>query len=416
MQLKDLVKRIAAVTLFLLILQPVFSQENFVPGYLIRLNGDTLRGFVDYRNWSSNPDQIFFRQSPGAPKSAFTPLSILGFSVLDEDYTGAIVETEISSANINNFGHERELQIQTDTTFLQIMVKGAKSISYYRTSTGKEQFYVRQGPSWELLVYKKYLQYQDGQTLIGENKKFVGQLTIYLRDCPELQLKINQTGYQKNSLENLFLAYYKCTGSAISFHKKTEKTTLEIGVMAGLSVTSVNFTSSSFPQLVNAKYPNSENFTAGVAFDIILPRNHGKWSICNELAFSSFKTSGQYADKYQTTYTTLGFSYLEMNNMLRFKYPLGKVAIYLNSGISNGYAITVKNYKKTVSLFGPQTVEEANAINGPRKWELGFLAGLGVKFHRFSLEGRYELTNGIADQVVLKSSVNRVYILLGFRF
>ena len=405
----NLVKRIAPVILVILFIQSSRGQENFIPGYLVRLNGDTLRGFVDYRNWSANPDKIFFREKPGDVTSAYSPLVIRGFRVLDEEYAGAIVETEISSANINNFSRDRELQIKTDTTFLQTMVKGVKSLYYYRNSSGKEQFYIRQESSWELLVHKKFLKEENGQTVIGENNKFIGQLTIYLHDCPELQQKINKAEYQKTKLENLFLAYYKCKGTPIGFRKKTEKTRVEIGLQAGLSVTSLSFT-------------GSKNFTAGVVFDIILPRNNGKWSICNEIAFSSFKTSGQYdeyssADKYQTTYTTRGFSYLEMNNMLRFKYPLGKVSLFVNTGVSNGYAVSVKNDKKTVStLFTQQRVEEANAINGPRRWDLGFLAGVGAKFSRFSLEARYKLCNGLTDQISLKSSVNRFYFLLGFMF
>ncbi|MFZ4726623.1 MAG: hypothetical protein ACOYMD_14400, partial [Paludibacter sp.] len=41
----------------------VYSQENYVKGFIIKQNGDTLNGLVDYRNWSVNPKQIQFKKS-----------------------------------------------------------------------------------------------------------------------------------------------------------------------------------------------------------------------------------------------------------------------------------------------------------------------------------------------------------------
>ena len=35
-----------------------FSQENYILGYVIRNNSDTLFGLVDYRDWANNPDKI----------------------------------------------------------------------------------------------------------------------------------------------------------------------------------------------------------------------------------------------------------------------------------------------------------------------------------------------------------------------
>ena len=45
MHMINLVTRIAPVILVILFIQSSRGQENFIPGYLVRLNGDTLRGF-----------------------------------------------------------------------------------------------------------------------------------------------------------------------------------------------------------------------------------------------------------------------------------------------------------------------------------------------------------------------------------
>src|SRR3978361_563738 len=51
--------------LFIAFLLPVFSfaQSNYKPGYVITLKGDTIRGVIDYREWSSNPVSIDFKTS-----------------------------------------------------------------------------------------------------------------------------------------------------------------------------------------------------------------------------------------------------------------------------------------------------------------------------------------------------------------
>lgn len=417
-----MMKKATLTILLILFFQASFCQKNYLPGYIIPLKGDTIHGFVDYRNWEKNPDKIAFKEKSGDQPSAYTPLDIKEFGVLDEIYKGAVVETENSPFEIKDLRYDRELDIKTDTIFLQTLVKGEKSLYYYRNKAGKDQFYIKQDSSFNLLVYKKYLKDQDGRTTVLENKRFIGQLTIYFKDCSTIQSKLNDAEYQRNSLENLFLSYYKCTSSAIDFQKKTEKTKTEFGVLAGMSLTSLKFKSVDYIYLVNAGYPLSANFAAGLFFNVILPRNQGKWSVNNELIFTSYKVSGRYEvyeneNKYTITSTTLGYSYLKLNTMIRFTYPVKKFFLFVNAGMSNGYAVIEKNYAKVESkLFTQVRVEEGKALNYTRRYELGFLLGVGVLVKKFSFDVRYERGNGMSDFVYLSSPVNRIYFLLGYRF
>jgi hypothetical protein len=51
-------KRITLLFLSFLLFQNAHSQENYLAGYIVRLGGDTLRGFVDYRNWVDMPTKL----------------------------------------------------------------------------------------------------------------------------------------------------------------------------------------------------------------------------------------------------------------------------------------------------------------------------------------------------------------------
>lgn len=422
MRINIYIGKLTFIILGILIFQSSFCQENYLPGHLIALNGDTIHGFIDYRNWSKNPNKIYFSGRIDGEMHIYTPNDLIGFSVQDEIYVSAIVKTEISPTKTNELQYDPELIINIDTVFLQTMIQGSKSLYYYKGSNAKDQFYIKEDSSFNLLIYKRYLKKHEGTNVISVNKKYLGQLTFYFKDCPSIQSKLGNTKYNKKSIENLFLFYYDCTQSKVEFHKKTEKLSIEIGILAGVSLTSIKFRSDDFDCLVNADFPLSVNFSAGLFLDVILPRNQRKWSIYNEIIFTSYKFDDRHIDyenenKYTITYTEIGYSYLKLINMLRFKYPVGNLFVYINAGISNGFAISETNYEKEESkYYSIEKVKEGKALNETRKYEQGLVFGLGTKFKKYSFEMRYEIGSGISTYSALKSSTNRYYFLFGYRF
>jgi hypothetical protein len=304
------------------------------------------------------------------------------------------------------------------------MIQGSKCLYYYKNKLRETQLYIKKDSSFELLIYKKYLKEQDGKTVIAENRRFLGQLAVYLQDCPTFQSKLKGAKYSKESLERLFSYYYNCTKSEPEFQRKTPKAFTEVGILAGLSLTSLDFSGKgdSFPYILNANYHHSVNFSAGLFLDLILPRNQGKWSVCNEIAINSYELTGRYNEyvnenQYTNTYTKIGYSYFKINNMLRFKYPVGGMFIYFNAGISNGFVISETNYMKEESKFYTQDIiAEGKALDETGKHELGYVLGLGAKYKKYLFEIRNEKGNGMSEYLDLTSRTNRYYFLLGYRF
>ncbi|MCK4664318.1 MAG: hypothetical protein KAT68_15725 [Bacteroidales bacterium] len=421
MKINNNIGKLTLVILGIIIFQTSFCQENYLPGYIITLKGDTLQGFIDYRNWEKNPNKIYFKDN--IRQFSFTPNEIKLFSVQDEVYVSAIVKTEVSPNKTIYLEFASELKTKFDTIFLQTMIQGVKSLYYYKNSNGKENFYIKQNMEYDLLVYKKYLKKQKGKNVITENKKYTGQLMLYLHDCPSIQSKLRNTEYNQKSMENLFLFYYDYTQSKIEFQKKTEKISTEIGVLTGVSLTSLEFRSKYYyTYLVNADYSQSVNFSTGLFFNVILLRNQGKWSICNELIFTSYKVEGRYnyfenENNYSIINTEFEYSYLKMNNMGRFKYPIGSLFVYLNAGISNGFAISETNYEKIESkVYSIEKIGEGKVMDDTRKYEQGYILGLGTKFKKYSFEIRYEKGNGMSEYTCLNSLTVRYYFLFGYRF
>lgn len=419
---KTIIQFFTAFTFLTFIGSTTFSQEKFVSGYVVDQLGDTLRGYIDYRNWGINPEKVLFKVDLNSDSKVFTPADIREFSVNGEIYFAATVDVETTPTGTDDLKFDAELKIEKQTVFLQTLVNGDKSLFFLKTDKGRENFYIKENGMFTLLIYKRYLKNQQGTSVAIENKRFLGQLTYYLKDCAEIESKIKKTEYTITGLMRLFSAYGKCTSSNISFEKKEDKFGFELLAIAGCSFTNLSFSGKDFAYLEFAGYEQSTNVSLGASFNIILPRNNGKWSIYNELLFSSFSVDGFYNDyesdlKYVKYYTKLEYSYLKMNNMIRFKYPFGHFSLFVNGGMSNGFVISEKNYLKRESMFYTiENTEETKAIEEIRKYEQGYVLGLGSSYKNISLELRYEKGNGMSSFKNLNSTTKRIYLLVGYKF
>lgn len=367
--------------ILVLFLQFSFGQENYIPGYVINKNGDTLQGTIDYRNWKYPPEKISFKNQINSTQIIFTPTDIMEFGVQDDKFISGIVETEISSSKINKLKAESLLNIKTDTTFLQVLFEGNKSLYFYKNDYNQDNFYIKRNTIFELLIHKEYLKEEKGKTVIAQNKRYLGQLNNYLEDCKNVKSILTNLSYNQNSLVKLFKRYYNCSISEPSF-KATEANVLaEVGALAGISVSSLNFTGDdAFIYLTKGDYSSSTKATGGLFIDLVFPRNMRKWSLNNELLFTKyeFKTNSEdieHQDQYSLFTTEIGFSYIKVNSLARYRMSTGRLGTYINAGVSGGFIISDnKNYNKEERHFyGIETIIEKKALEEFKKFEFGLL-------------------------------------------
>ena len=414
------------LVLILLLVNTTYCQKNFLPGYVINLKGDSVKGFINYRNWDTNPKKIDFKKSADGKIAYITPAGIKEFGVADESYKSGIVEVDESYNDLISLTYSEEFKYRVDTAFLQTLVQGVKSLYRYKDLKGKEQFFIGQTTGFELLQYKEYYKNVNGVKNIATNNRFIGQLCYYLRDCPEIAKLTAHTKYTGSSLTYLFQEYNNCANKEASFVLKKKKASNDFGILAGLSVTKITFKGKNNDDLVDAEYSLSKNFSFGLFLDWILKsRLQNRWSIYNEFLLATFKTGDQYSkdSQVESGYTkndiSLEYSYLKVNNMLRYRYFTGtNISVFIDAGVSNGFVVKSTNHKEiTKVLTSPPTtlVEKGDALDDT-KYEMGITAGVGSSFQKISFEIRYESSTGISSYVDLKSPVKRIYFLFGYRF
>ncbi|MEZ4917879.1 MAG: outer membrane beta-barrel protein [Saprospiraceae bacterium] len=401
---------------------PSFSQDMFLPGFVITNSGDTLTGLIDYRNWDVNPKLIDFKTSESDQLQRFNPTQISSFYVHNELYVSGIVDVEKSPIRIDDLAEGPRPDLARDTIFLQALVQGTKSLLYYNTPYGNNNFYIKQNGSFDLLIYKKYIKKEGGKRLIAENNRYIGQLLYYLQDCAALRSKIQNAPYDPKKLVELFNQYYWCVGQKYSYRKEKEKKSLEWGLTLGGTITSLTFSGDGFPSLSGTDFSKSVNFTKGVFLNLPIARTQNKVSLQNELVFTKFEVSGIYTDFRNPDYyfidtMHLGYSHMKLNTLFRYTVPAGKMHVFFQAGISNGLGVTISNYKKTFSKFySTERTETSRAIMLTRLYEQGLVFGAGLKYKKLALEVRNERGNGMSAYTGLKSKTNRLSCLLSYWF
>jgi hypothetical protein len=433
------IKHVIISALFLLLFKSAFSQENFIPGYIISTKSDTIRGYIDYRNWSKNPEKIFFKKQLTNVSTGYSDKEINGFGVANEIYVRATVQIEQSTDFVENMDNNPDLILVTDTVFLQLMIQGPKNLYHYVNKSVKDQFYVKLGSEYQLLIYKRYkqkqtlkynspnvdktfLEKQNYETLIISDKRYIDQLAAYLGECSNITGYLAKTEYSREDLEKLYRHYYDCTNSSMDFQKKTEVTKLEKRILAGASVTFLNFEGDGFEYLSEADFSPSVNISGGFSFDYVFPRKFNRFSFNNELLYSAYKCTGTYTDytsenEYKITTSTIGLTYLKLNTMIRYAYPIGATSIYGNAGVLYGIALASTNTATAETKFySTETIKTTKAMQDFRNYEVSYSLGLGAKHKRYSAELRFETGNGMSDYTNLKSKTKRLYVFLGYRF
>lgn len=382
------------VFLFLCILFPQksFSKTELLPGYIIDLQNDTIRGLIEYDAWDTNPEEIGFKPSKMQSTQYYAPKDIAGFSVKNQIFVSAIVQKEMSPFRDGELQKNPALQLVTDTVFLQTLFGGEKPLFYLKEWDEREQFYIKEYAAYSLLLHKIYFEYVNNVQKEFHNMRFLGQLSRYFWDEPTLQKEIADCYYSRSSLENLFTRYLKLPNKKPVYQNQENKVLAIYGALAGVSVTMVIVET----DYVKAGFGPSINFTGGFSADLAMAGKLKNWSFHNELMYSSYKSESYAGYYFLVNWASFDFKYLRMNNMIRFRPSW----FFLNVGVSSGYALQAKS-----SIF-----------EDTRKIEIGFVVGAGIKYKKYALEVREDIGDGMSPYFNISSQTNRFQVLLGYSF
>jgi len=129
----------------LIFVTPLFSsaQSNYKSGYLITLKGDTVNGFINYKDWDKNPKVIDFKSNLEDNKTEYSVRNIVAFTINGyEKYKR--FNLWISQDYVD---HEKLVQwldttVKFDTVFLRTVTTGKNLTLYAYKDKIKPRFFI----------------------------------------------------------------------------------------------------------------------------------------------------------------------------------------------------------------------------------------------------------------------------------
>ncbi|NOU47523.1 MAG: hypothetical protein HOO86_10735 [Bacteroidales bacterium] len=196
------------ILLFLILFScKIYAQTDFRKGEIIKLNGDTIRGELNFQEDTENSKEIRFRNQDY--DSVFRPFEIKSYSFEKGKYY-------ISKIAV--------VAKDTSMIFAEYLVRGKKDLFYHRSASGFHYSLSVSDTVIKEIPFKIELINLDGINYQKESKLHIGYLKVYFNDCPSIFPAIEQLkSLERKSLIALTKKYHDINcgeGSCIIYEKK----------------------------------------------------------------------------------------------------------------------------------------------------------------------------------------------------
>lgn len=378
------------------LLAPLFSlaQSNYKTGYVVTLKGDTIHGFIDYREWDSNPSAINFKKiADSKTAQSFTPADIVYFNIDDleayQTYTGKISTDPTGVDNPSS----RDTSSKMASVFFKILQKGQYLQLFSYTDNIKSRFYIGEAPNYQPveLIYRVYTDVKavnSAGNIVTEN--------TYMKQLFALANKYNA---MDNELEKIFqdenyAGWYilkivsKINKISKSDSKKNKKSNPGIKLFADAGVNIANISPGSTSPYATSGGKSTTSFgpTAGFGVALLANANTGKLQLHVQVSVSEASYNSLYENKVdpmigvKASFDDLIIAFTP--EIIYNFYNAENLKFYGGVGFAVGY----NNYSN--AFFGPQNPNDnfyGTATNNPyyfRNTETSFVIKAGVQFSK----------------------------------
>jgi len=220
------------------------AQKNYKQGLVVLLNGDTLHGWIDYRNWKVNPESIAFKKdSLSEDFQKFTTEDLTMFQITGFDrYIKAIVKKDMLPVELAALTSLPPDSTITDTVFLRTIVTG-KVLSLYELVDFKPHYYIQDNSREYIeLIYKRYLdEYNTGLITSTLYRNQLGKYATDQKADEKLVRKIARIAYNEQEIAPVVAALNKISGEVVYTSDYNKKSYVSFFAGAGGMYTKLKF-------------------------------------------------------------------------------------------------------------------------------------------------------------------------------
>ena len=278
--------------LLALLLRPAisFAQNNYKPGYIVTFKGDTVKGFINYKEWNNNPKSIDFKKNAAdANFETYNTKTITAFTLDGTDiynrYIGKISQDLTALASLS---HGVDSTYKVDTVFLRQYVQG-RYITLHQYIDGiKTRYFISEntGKPYELL---NHIYLGDDNTEVHEYnyRQQLHKLRLaYQSNNSKLIDDIQRVPYTINELAKLI---QKLNGETVTANVYRNRGGIRF--FAGAAINANTITLKLYENFSNSTSNAVISPVLSVGFDYLLNKNVGKVIFRGELSYYSNKAN-----------------------------------------------------------------------------------------------------------------------------
>jgi hypothetical protein len=406
----NILQKMKKIYLFLLILSLLtaynsFGQTNFVKGYYVTLELDTVHGLIEYRSDNRNSRIFTFKKSPNGSPTSFTPAQVYAYSIENKQF---FRKSSIQKKN------------KIKTLFLKALVLG--SVSLLEGTGATYYIETKDGRLIELPKSERRI-FRNGKTYISRIIYVKGYLKALVADHPELILKVENAIINPDFLKYLITEYNQVSGNELTY--LPSKTPISIhphlsfGITGSSQYAKLNILGENYS---NVDFNYSWSVGAGGFLQLFIPRIDEKTKITYYLLFEkkSFYSSYRTFDKHNDLF----INYSEIINALTIQKTFFKPSgFFVEAGIQHN-----KTFSREYRWRQERILENGiytDYLQPPgliSPLYLGYRLGLGKEFHigsdlYLSSMIKYSFLNSyLIKRGTLSSSINTIGLQFNLKY
>lgn len=356
--------RLYFLLIALVILIKTNAQQNFLPGYILSLTGDTLYGWVDYRSQARNSRVVVFKASESSEGKAYRPVEIAGYFV-NKSY---FYSKTIPENDFDQF------------VFMEAEVLGRISLYTYKDLYDRINYYVEKGDDFEALTNaEKEVIREDPITnsvtrYAVNSNRYLATLTYLFHDCEFYANKNLNIGYDLKSITHAVEKYNSCFAETPNQMASGGSKKIRFKKTFFVGWNSTNIMASNRNSYFNPA-EGAAKWSFGVLGQIYAPNFNKKIGLDLGLFYK-----GIGATSYRPS-AELNLHYLDFQPGISFAYPWGKFEPLLSAGGIIGFLLNAKS-ENFLEVFDNNTAPTSFGyyINAGFNYYFSAKNGLSVRF------------------------------------
>ncbi len=334
-----------------------FAQKDFRPGYIITLEGDTLRGQIRDRSDARNSRSVIFKQGQEALVKEYEPAEVMGFGIEDQKL---FLPERVPIIKVTPVGSDTTWQV----VFLQQLVTGPISLFYLKTAGEPDRFFLRRANGrFSELESRKQIVEVNGKHYQKTLNFYQDTLRAIFAACPQVAEQAAKAEFTLGQLSKAFVAYNQCADpkEQVTVSETATRKTVVLGsATLGYAIGS---TRSSGEQTLLNSPTGKKGPSGGVAINILNTGFSKNFSLQFGLDYTNKGAVGHhytYSNSTTPTTTTIDMQVVNFSTIIRFNTAIGKLKHYIGAGPTAGYVLNYNDayqYGNHVGVF-PNTKAE----------------------------------------------------------